>query len=263
MSIKLKERSYYEELKSKIGKKHCTVWRSISGRPYVGNCSYLYSVLKPESYQDFLDKYIKFVNPNEVSLSKLKKNEFYGRSIEDLERLAKHYQKLANDDNFTLEEYFDDIICHVIIETFDGHKAEKELINILTEHGFEVEETEGVMDAEFGVDLIVKKNGNIKEYIQVKPISTFVRSNPSLIADRGNFFLKQYKLNEFTKNHPIFITKDIIFMMYDYQHLIKTGEVLWFYKDGKVKFKLNELCQTNGQTLVGIEDFVQQKLILK
>ena len=58
MSIKLKERSYYEELKSRIGKKHCTVWRSISGRPYVGNCSYLYSVLKPESYQDFFDKYI-------------------------------------------------------------------------------------------------------------------------------------------------------------------------------------------------------------
>jgi hypothetical protein len=136
-------------------------------------------------------------------------------------------------------------------------------MNVLTDYGFDVEETEGVMDAEFGVDLIVKKDGEVKEYIQVKPISTFVRTNPSLISDRSNFFLKQYKLNEFTENHPSLKKRDIIFMLYDYHHLVSTGEVLWYYKDNKVKFKLHELCQTNGQTLVKEEDFIQQKLILK
>ena len=75
--------------------------------------------------------------------------------------------------------------------------------------------------------------------------------------------MKQYKLNEFTEKHSFLKKKDIIFMLYDYQHLISTGEVLWFYKDDKVKFKLNELCQTNGQTLVKESDFVAKKLVLK
>lgn len=263
MAIKLKERSYYENLKSRIGKKHCVTWRNIAGRCYVGNCSYLYALLKPIDYQDFFNKYVDYINPLEKGENKLKKNELYGRSIEDLERLASHYKKLTGDDSFTLEEYFDDIVCHVIIETFDGHKAEKELINILTQYGFEVEETEGLMDAEFGVDLIVRKNGEIKEYIQVKPISTFVRTNPALLCDRSGFFLKQLKLDEFTENNPEFKKRDIIYMLYDYQHLIKTGEVLWFYKGDQVKFKLRELCQVNGQSLVKIEDFSAQKLLLK
>ena len=259
----LKERTYYEELKNRIGKKNNKVWKSISGRPFIGSCSYLYGLFKPESYQEFFDKYLAYPDPEHLDKRRLKKSSYYGRTMEDLVYLAEYYKNNAEDESFTLEEFFDDIVCHVIIETFDGHKAEKELMNVLTDYGFEVEETEGVMDAEFGVDLIVKKDGEVKEYIQVKPISTFVRTNPSLISDRSNFFLKQYKLNEFTENHPSLKKRDIIFMLYDYQHLVSTGEVLWYYKDNKVKFKLHELCQTNGQTLVKEEDFIQQKLILK
>ena len=110
-------------------------------------------------------------------------------------------KKNAVDDSFTLEEFFDDIVCHVIIETFDGHQAEKELMNVLTRYGYDVEETEGDMDAEYGVDLIVRKNGEFKEFIQVKPLSTFVRTNPSLIEDRSHFFMKQLKLDEFIEKN--------------------------------------------------------------
>lgn len=262
-STKIKERSYYEDVKNRIGKKHNQLWKSISGRPYIGNCSYLYSVLKPVSYQDFFDKYVTFINPKYEG-EKLKKNQFYGRTIEDLTKLAQYYQEQANDNNFTLEEYFDDIVCHVIIETFDGHKAEKELMRVLTEYGFDVEETEGDMDAEYGVDLIVRKNGILKEFIQVKPISTFVRTNPSLINDRCNFYLKQLRLDEYIEKNVTNLKKRrIIYMLYDYQHLIGTGEVLWYYKDDKVKFSLKELTDTNGISLVKLEDFTAKKLILK
>ena len=262
-STKIKERSYYEDIKNRIGKKHNKLWKTISGRPYVGNCSYLYATLKPTSYQDFFDKYINFISPvNEGD--KLKKNQFYGRTIADLVRLATYYQEQANDENFTLEEFFDDIVCHVIIETFDGHKAEKELMKVLTDYGFDVEETEGDMDAEYGVDLIVRKNGEFKEFIQVKPISTFVRTNPSLIEDRSNFFMKQLKLDEFIENNETNLKKrSIIYMLYDYQHLISTGEVLWYYKNNKVKFQLSELTNTKGVSLVKIDDFIAKKLILK
>lgn len=262
-SVYIKERSYYEDLKNRIGKKHNKVWKSISGRPYVGNCSYLYSVLKPLNYQDFFEKYVNYINPiNEGE--KIKRNQFYGRTIDDLIRLAKYYQEQANDATFTLEDYFDDIVCHVIIETFDGHKAEKELMTILNKYGFEVEETEGDMDAEYGVDLIVRKNGEFKEFIQVKPISTFVRTNPSLIEDRVNFYLKQVKLNEYVKNHQdIYKERDIIYMLYDYRHLIETGEVLWYYMGDKVKFHLNELTNANGYSIIDETSFIAKKLVLK
>lgn len=262
-NTKIKERSYYEDIKNRIGKKHNKLWKSISGRPYVGDCSYLYSTLKPLNYQDFFDKYVNFINPINEGI-KLKKNTNYGRTIDDLTRLAIYYQEQAQDDNFTLEEYFDDIVCHVIIETFDGHQAEKELMNVLTSYGFDVEETEGVMDAEYGVDLIVRKNGELKEFIQVKPISTFVRTNPSLIEDRSNFYMKQLKLDEYIDNNETNLKKrSIIYMLYDYQHLISTGEVLWYYKGNKVKFQLNELTNTNGISIVTIDDFIAKKLILK
>lgn len=262
-STKIKERSYYEDNKNRIAKKHNKLWKSISGRPFVGNCSYLFAKLKPTSYQDFFDKYVEFVNPIYEG-AKLKKNQFYGRSLDDLTRLAEYYQEQADDSNFTLEEYFDDIVCHVIIETFDGHQAEKELMTVLTRYGYDVEETEGDMDAEYGVDLIVRKNGEFKEFIQVKPLSTFVRTNPSLIEDRSNFFMKQLKLDEFIeKNETNLKKRSIIYMLYDYQHLISTGEVLWYYKDDKVKFYLNELTNTSGISLVSEESFVAKPLILK
>ena len=146
----------------------------------------------------------------------------------------------------------------------DIDKAEKELMNVLTRYGYDVEETEGDMDAEYGVDLIVRKNGEFKEFIQVKPLSTFVRTNPSLIEDRSNFFMKQLKLDEFIeKNETNLKKRSIIYMLYDYQHLISTGEVLWYYKDDKVKFYLNELTNTSGISLVSEEDFIAKKLILK
>jgi hypothetical protein len=137
-------------------------------------------------------------------------------------------------------------------------------MNVLTSYGFDVEETEGVMDAEYGVDLIVRKNGELKEFIQVKPISTFVRTNPSLIEDRSNFYMKQLKLDEYIDNNETNLKKrSIIYMLYDYQHLISTGEVLWYYKGNKVKFQLNELTNTNGISIVTIDDFIAKKLILK
>ena len=76
--------------------------------------------------------------------------------------------------------------------------------------------------------------------------------------------MKQVKLDEFVeKNETNLKKRSIIYMLYDYQHLISTGEVLWYYKDDRVKFYLNELTNTNGISLVKIEDFTAKKLILK
>lgn len=260
----LKSVEYYQNLKKRLAKYNQIYKDNIAPKPYVGDNSKLYAKLKPISYQDFFDKYTTYLpTPNYIPKN-LKGDKEYGRSIEHLQMLAGRYKELVNDDTFTLEEFFDDIICHVIIETFDGHKPEKELVKILSEKGYDVEETSGVMDSEYGVDLIVKKDGVVKEYIQVKPISTFLgNKNISLKNDRANFFNKQYLLDEFVKQHPHLPKRDIIFMIYDYNHLHNTGEVRWCYKDGKVKFKLNELCLTNGETKVKFSDFISQKLLLK
>ena len=260
----LKSVEYYQNLKKRLAKYNKIYKDNIAPKPYVGDNSKLYSILKPTSYQDFFDKYTTYLpTPNYIPKN-LKGSQEYGRSIEHLQMLAGRYKELVNDDAFTVEDFFDDIVCHVIIETFDGHKPERELVRILSEKGYEVEETSGVMDSEYGVDLIVSKDGEVKEYIQVKPLSTFLGTkNCSLKNDRSNFFIKQSLLNDFADGHPDFRKRDIIYMLYNYNHLIKYNEVLWCYKGDKVKFKLNELCRTDGIPLVEYRDFTFKKLILK
>ena len=42
----LKDKCYYNELKKKINSLYGNIWKRISGRPFVGNCSYLYNIFR-------------------------------------------------------------------------------------------------------------------------------------------------------------------------------------------------------------------------
>lgn len=255
----LKDKKYYEILKSKINEKHGRIWKKIAGRPYIGNCSYLYKQLKPIDYQDFFTKYINYISPHKID--SLKKSEFYGRTINDLLILAEEYRKLTNDYSFTLEEYFDDIVNHTIIETFDGHKVETYIANILIEKGFSVNEENGEMDAVLGVDLTVRWKNKLMSYLQIKPISTFIgNNNPSLIDDRVNFYKKQKKLDEYVldkikKGDMTVIQKPIEYMLYDKNTFNKNGDIKWYYKNNTPRYKIEELCDDKGISKISLKDF--------
>lgn len=260
-TITLKDREYYETNKRMVCGKYNERWKSISGRRYVGNCSLLYRKLNPTSYQDFFDKYVSYIAPDDQTYGEsIRRNPKYGRSVNDLTRLAEYYKRICRDETIPLENFLDDVICHTIIETFDGHQAERELKHILLEKGFNVNETEGDLDAKLGVDLVVRgKNGMVQNLIQVKPISTFLgNNNQSLIKDRKNFFTKQEDLNR-----QLGTVKEIVYMLYDSNHLRKYREVLWYYKGDKVRFRLDELVDRNGIVSNILSDFTAKKLVLK
>lgn len=263
----LKDKNYYETLKNKIGSKYGIIWKEIAGRYFVGNCSFLYKKLKPIDYQDFFTKYINYVQPNETK--SLKKSQYYGRSINDLLKLSIEYKKRANDYEFTVEDFFDDIVNHVIIETFDGHAIEDYILRILEGKGYTVNNEDGNMDARLGVDLTVRWKNKLLSYLQIKPITTFIgNNNLSLKRDRANFFEKQKELDAFVieqqnKGNTLYCIKPIEYMLYDKSLYDKESKILFYYKNDKVRFILDELCDKDGNSLINLHDFELKKLIIK
>lgn len=260
----LKDKCYYNELKKKINFLYGNIWKKISGRPYVGNCSYLYKKLEPINYQDFFEKYINYISPNKTN--SLKKDEYYGRTINDLLNLAKKYKELCNDDKLSIEDFFDDIVNHVIIETFDGHIAENYILNVLKEKGFTVLNSDGEMDAVLGVDLIVKWKEKIISFLQIKPVTTFLgNNNISLVNDRIEFYHKQEKLNEYIKTaykNCIIKNANIEYMLYDKSTYDNENKLKWYYKNNRSRFSLNELCDKKGKSIVNLSDFELKNLII-
>ena len=247
----LKDKSHYDKIKSIFNKNANYITKKYIGRPVVGCCSQLYTQLKPTSYQDFFNKYLQCADES-FNMEKLKGDEEKGRSLDALWAIAnRYYENVTNQRlNVSVEECFDDLVNHIIIETFDGHIAEnivKDKINNYSK--YKATSTHGDIDAEYGVDIIVTdENNEIKHCIQVKPISTFAgNNNPSLMKDRRNFFDKQKKLDEAIGRHiPI-------------EYMVYNKNYHFLERNKRHRFNLNELCNTNGNVVGNLfkEKFVQ------
>lgn len=256
-----KEKEYYEKVKKKFNEKYSLIYRNkFSGRPYVGNCSYLYKILHPTSPEDFFNKYTAYYN-DEFSYKNHKGNENFGRSVEQLKYLAKcYYESIIKKDknsNVTIQDCYDDLVNHIITETYDGHFVERYMVSFILESSddFIVEPCVGKLDAEIGIDFIIKKHSDPSyvRYMQVKPQSFFfyAKENESLLRDRLNAMRKEKILqDEIDKNGVI------EYIIYNKKELDKTGKVLIAEKDKKTKFRLNELINEYGQPKFNIiKDF--------
>lgn len=259
----LKSVGYYQNNKKLFNEKYNKIWRSIAGSKYIGNCSFLFQEFYKEwkanhkeekpAYNDFFRFYLSHVNRNTSYPNDAEKPDCteYGRSIADLVKLAEHYMGLCNDWNISLDKYFDDIVNHAIIETFDGQCREAKVREVYIQNGFTIERTNKHWDASLGVDLIVRnKKNEICEYVQVKPLSTFLGdTNESLLEDRKYFFRKEEeKKIECEKNNlPYFKTK---FILYNKRYPEK-----WCSLNGKKGFYLDELCNEDGTAKHKIEEF--------
>lgn len=254
---KLKSIDYYEKNKRKFNKNYNDIWKKIAGWSYIGKCSYLFQMFYKEwkkdghtedpTPNDFAKYYFSHTNPNDDEGLRKEKSQEYGRSVEDLKKLAEHYQKACNNYNIPLEEYFDDIVNHAIVETTSGQLMELKLFDEYEKNGFTVEHTNNHWDKNLGVDLIIKKDGIIRDYIQCKPISTFRgEGNNSLISDRKMFFKKELeKKKECEKeNLPYTPTK---FILYD-----KNQPGKWCYIGKRRGFLLEELCDRNGRVIIDV-----------
>ena len=261
--ITLKSKKYYEENKKIFNHYFNNQWKSMAGRPYLGNCSYLFLTWRPKTYQEFFDRYISEYD-NTFDFDTCKGNCYCGRSEEQINALAEKYWKKCNyDPRVSLEKCKDDIINHAIIETFDGHQAELEVMNYLSNFPeIKVTPCEGVLDAVYGIDIIAKPNKGRPHYIQIKPITTFLgNNNQSLIRDRKNFFAQQPKIERYLiKEGRSDEISEKEYMCYDKRHYERTKEISFLDMNGKKRFGLSELINNNGTTKLIYDNLVFKKL---
>ena len=213
------------------------IWRNFySGKNKVGPCIALCCKYRPQSYQEFMDKYIMDAIENkDAPLSKR------GRTIEELKEICvnpyyEHVCKKYPDKHFDYDTFFDEVICHVIIETFDGRKREREMANHCVGKGYEIEYPSNEDDSKYGIDFFCNKEGNKMFIIQTKPLSFFTSKRNDTILDRINAFIKA--TNAIKKyNIPYYFT------IYD------SKEDKWcrnIKRGNSVLYKLSDLYQEDG-----------------
>lgn len=266
LEYEIKDKKYYNNLKKIFNKEYNLIYKEhYAPKPNIGDCSYLYYKYKPTSYEDFFEKYTKDYN-NDFSYITHTGDIHCGRSFEQFLYLSKcylndiqeHDKKNGDNTNVTLQMCFDDLFNHVIVETFDGKIVENHLFNLIKESSddFLAEICFGRKDANYGADIIVKKKSDRKyvRYLQVKPNTFFKESkNESLIQDRINAIKKEKKLKEVDSNAII------EYVIYDRDALFSKGIVLIAKKDGKTKFKINDLILDDGSLKFDIiKDFTYE-----
>ena len=182
-----------DKLKSKIyGSKLTEIWKhDFSPSKKIGNCTNICRKHHPTDYKDFFEKYIAYGKENLGKMTIIDR----GLSFDELIELAMKFRDLAlkKGIDLPLEDYLNCAICHIIIETFDGQKAEREFRDFLEKRGYGIKLLDGVEDSTYGVDIIAVKDGK-ESGIQVKPISFFTKfPKEDLADDQKNLFDKFVK----------------------------------------------------------------------
>jgi len=226
-------RSKTTAAKEKIGKyaKISQIYRdNFSPSNVIGNCTNLYRKLQPKDDKDFCDKYFKYASENKSLPIRDR-----GLTYEEYEATVKRYMELANacdEETFEYEDYFYDLLCHIITETYDGQQNEREFREFLTKLGYECDYFDGKIDAYYGLDIKVTRNDGKLSAIQIKPISFFKSTRTDVHRDRINLVAKYYNaLNDLgIKTYYAIYYKDK-----------KTNTILWLKNGNGYRFKLNEL----------------------
>lgn len=200
---------------------------------YIGNCTNLFRKLKPIDHSDFCDKYFKYAEEHKEDMDIWNR----GLTVEEFEKEVDLYYTIGNRVSratFDRDIYLNDLLCHIITETYDGKIQEQKFMEFLEKKGYECGFFDGEIDADYGVDIKVTnpRNGNVSA-IQVKPITFFKSNRSDVYADRVALVHKYYKcLNDFgIKTYYAIYNKDV-----------NSGNVSWQKnQDGGYRYRINEL----------------------
>lgn len=195
----------------------------------IGNCSNLFKILNPRSEKDFFNKYFEYAEKNRI-----KQIRYRGLTYDEFALFVNNYMKMGNDGNgevFTYDTYFNDAVCHIITETYDGKHREISIINYLeNKMDCKCSFFDGAIDATYGVDIKCQK-GNITQAIQVKPISFFLSHREDVIRDQIKLVSKYRK---FYKDYGI--------KTYYVIYRDDNGKISWKQNNnGGIKFSLKDL----------------------
>lgn len=198
----------------------------------IGNCSNLFKILNPRNEEDFFNNYFQYAQEHkELSIWKR------GLTYDEFAMTVNDYMKKGNEvskyEEYGYDIYFNDMLCHIITETYDGKQRELSIIKYLeNKMGCKCSFYDGKIDATYGVDIRCQRDG-IEQAIQVKPISFFLSPKKDVHEDR----VKLIEKHQMFKNDYGIKTYYVI-----YKTDAKYEETKWKLNDkGGMKFSLPDL----------------------
>lgn len=230
----------------------------------VGNCTTLYRKYKPETYQEFADKYFNDYENNNFDLLKLNGDINYGRSVEQISLIAEKLFNELNDNKITIENCFDLMITHIVIETFVGQKVEELVRDYIIKNGkHKLILPNQYEDTECGIDIITQNLVNNKiNFIQIKPISLFLSKQIGVITDRKKFHNKYPKLLKNLIKEKYSINEIHDTLLYIVYSVDNNGNITFLKDDNKRKpflFTIQDLTNENGDVILKKENLKYSK----
>lgn len=236
LCIKSKEIFAKDEVITQIWRKHYAPSNKI------GNCSNLFRLHMPTDVEDFYKKYITY-----ASLHQELNIRDRGLSEEEIIKLANEYKEEVesySEKRYDISEYINDMLCHIIIETFNGHISEIEVIKYLNSLGYECGYVDGYYDAKYGIDIVVKSP--TKFFIQVKPFSFFLskrydtKLDQTKLYDTNNIVKEEFGINTFY----VIYSKDRA-----------TGKISWIKnkKTDSFCFRLSDIYDNNKNIVINFQ----------
>lgn len=223
-------------------KKYNQEWKKYSARKYVGDCSYLFEKLRPNSYKDFYDKY---VNDGKENFGSIISDDYHrGRTECEIIDNAKYlYDTICQrypDDNVNFIDCLNVTVGHTIHETYDGHIIENIVDSMFSDRGIKTVKPCGDADSLYGIDRFCYQGNELKFTLQIKPMTFFLgNSNKSLINDRLSAFDKDKKVERVFKVKTYYIIYD--------GNLSNENKIGFICKsNGKMAFELSEVCNPDG-----------------
>lgn len=232
--VKFKDVKHYYSLKNRFPRGSVEYNRyedKYRGPRSIGFVSALFKRLRPQTYEEAFEMYI-----NSGKNEKHRLITERGRDYDELEALAIEWKDWSHS-NFPLVDFYDTLVLHAVIETFDGLRKEEEVYKAFQGLGYDVTYTEGKLDSDLGVDIVASK-GDKKYLVQVKVMSYFFGKTPRLPKDRAHVCSEEAK-----EGRKKAFGEDAIFVWYIYDG--RTG--LWAENDdGTSAFSLEELMNPDG-----------------
>lgn len=232
-------RFIFDEEKCRFAKEHIgrngeisKVWMTqFSPKNKIGNCTNLFRKLKPTSPEDFYEKYIKYAEEHHTLPVKER-----GLTYEELLLLAGQYCNAGNAHskvNYEADMYFYDMLCHIILETWEGQRTEREFSRFLEKLDYKCDHFDGEVDATYGLDIRVRRKDGKVSAIQIKPMTFFLSNRPDVVEHR-RLLCKKYErtyedMNGLKTYYAVYC-KDK-----------QTGEITWVKNGDGFRFKINEL----------------------
>lgn len=196
----------------------------------IGNCTNLYRKIRPKTVEEFFDKYIGFAEEH-PSLPIRDR----GLTEHEILQVARDYKMMSEngtDKNIEVSTYLYDALCHIIVETWDGQRNEREFADFLRSLGYRCENFDGSIDAKYGLDIKVTRADGRVSAIQIKPVSFFLSNRPDVQMDRINLCKKYEDALEQLGVKTYYAI---------YRTDKESGDTLWSKNGQGFRYRINEL----------------------